>query len=102
MKNRSMFTQLLSSPHGLRWTAAGALTAAFALLLSTAGSAAPGLAADRLLGSRISLGRGEVTSFAQLTETGAPRSIGIMISADALASLPAESSDQHRCFDRDG
>jgi hypothetical protein len=41
-------------------------------------------------------------SFAELQESGAPGAVGVMISAVALAGLPAEPSDRHHCFDRDG
>ena len=40
-------------------------------------------------------------SFAEVPGTGAPRAVGIMISADALASLPTEPSDLHHCVDKD-
>ncbi|MBA2447934.1 MAG: hypothetical protein H0V51_07910 [Chloroflexi bacterium] len=81
---------------------ASALAASVALLLTASGSSAPAATADRALGWRVKLGNGEVGSFAEVQETGAPRAIGIMISADALASLPSEPSDHHHCFDRNG
>jgi hypothetical protein len=82
---------------------AGALAVTVALLLSASGSAAPAAAAaDRVLGWRANLGSDEVASFAEVQGTGAPRAIGIMFSADALAGLPAEHSDGHHCSDRDG
>jgi hypothetical protein len=102
MWHSSTFTQRLSSHQAARWGVASALTAAFALLLAASGSAAPGAAADRVHGWRATLGKGEVSSFAELQGTGAPRAIGIMISADALASLPSEHSDGHHCADRNG
>jgi hypothetical protein len=85
-----------------RWSVATALAATFALLLTACGSGARNAAPDRVLGWRANLGNGEVVSFAELQEAGAPNAIGIMISADALASLPSEHSDGHHCFDRDG
>ena len=102
MRNWSTFKDWLSSPRAPRWGVASALTAAFALLLSASGSAAPNAAGERVLGWRVHLGHGDVASFAELEQTGAPRAIGIMFSADALASLPSEPSDRHHCTDRDG
>ncbi len=85
-----------------RWSVATAVAATFALLLAACGSSARNAAADRSLGWRANLGNGEVVSFAELQGTGAPKAIGIMISGEALASLPSEHSDGHHCFDRDG
>ena len=85
-----------------RWRVVGVLAATFALLLAASADAMPSAAADRAPGWRVQLGNGDVTSFAELEETGAPKAIGIVISADALASLPAVPSDQHHCVDRDG
>jgi hypothetical protein len=102
VRDWSTLKQRLSNPQATRWGVASALTAAVALLLTAAGSAAPGAGPDRVLGWRVGLGNGEVTSFAELQETGAPRAIGIQISADALASLPSVPSDGHHCVDRDG
>jgi hypothetical protein len=81
---------------------AGAVTTAAALLLTTSGSAARQDGTDRVTGWRAHLGNGAVSSFAQFDSTGAPRTVGIELSAAALASLPAESSDHHHCFDHDG
>jgi hypothetical protein len=96
------FRQSVSGKHGVRWAAASALTAAVALLLTTSGSAAPGAAPERAIGWKAPLGRGDVTSFADLEPSGAPRTVGIAISGSALTSLPPEPSDHHHCFDRDG
>ena len=85
-----------------RWSVATALAATFALLLMACGSGARNAAVDRVLGWRTNLGNGDVVSFADLQATGVPKAIGIMISAEALASLPAEHSDGHHCADRDG
>jgi hypothetical protein len=80
---------------------AGALAATLALL-AACGSGAPAAPAARVSGWRAPLGNGEVASFADLREDGAPSAIGIMISAEALAGLPSEPSDRHHCFDHDG
>ena len=102
MSDWSTVKERLLGHQGARWGVASALAAAVALLLTASGSGAPAAAADRVLGWRVALGKGEVASFAQLQEGGAPRAIGIMMSADALASLPSEHSDGHHCHDRDG
>ena len=85
-----------------RWAVASVLVATLALLLALSGSATTSAAADRSLGWQVKLGDGHATSFAELQDGGAPRAIGIMLSASALASLPTESSDYHHCVDRDG
>jgi hypothetical protein len=85
-----------------RSIAGGILVAACALLLTATAGGAQGTPSDRVLGWRANLGNGEVTSFAQLQGDGAPRAIGILISAAALQGLPSEGSDGHHCTDRDG
>ena len=102
MRNWSTFKQGLWSQQRTKWGVATALAGTFALLLTASGSGAPAAAADRVLGWRVQLGKGEVASFAQVQATGAPSAIGIMFSADALAGLPTEPSDYHHCFDQDG
>jgi hypothetical protein len=57
---------------------------------------------DSVLGWRASLGQGQVSSFARFQPDGTPAAVGILISADAIASLPTEVTDQHHCVDRDG
>ncbi|HEY1325577.1 MAG TPA: hypothetical protein VGI14_01475, partial [Casimicrobiaceae bacterium] len=59
---------------------AAALTAAVALLLTTAGNAAPDAGPDRVVGWRVPLGQGDVASYADLEPSGAPRTLGIAIS----------------------
>jgi hypothetical protein len=86
----------------LRSVVVGTLAVAFALLVAAFGSGAPAAASDRSVGWRMKLGNGEVTSFAEGSATGAPHAVGIAISAEALASLPADPSDGHHCVDRDG
>jgi hypothetical protein len=102
MSDWSTFKQRAAGKQGIRLAVASALTAAVALLLTASGSAAPQAAPDRVTGWRVQLGKGDVASFADLEPTGAPRTVGIAISADALASPPPEPSDHHHCFDRDG
>jgi hypothetical protein len=102
MRSLKILTRRLRGREGLRWGVASALTAAVVLLLATSGNAASGAPAGRVLGWRAQLGQGDVMSFADLQEGEAPRAIGIMLSANALATLPDEPSDYHHCFDRDG
>jgi len=59
-----------------------------------------GKAMPRLLGGQTALGRGTVSSFAQLDRTGEPTAIGVVFSRAALEGLPASGSDGHHCFDR--
>jgi hypothetical protein len=102
MATWSTIKQQLSSVRSVRFGVAGALTAAVAVFLTTAGSAAPAAGPERVTGWRAQLGKGDVTSFAELQPSGAPKTVGIALSGAALASLPPEPSDQHHCFDRDG
>jgi hypothetical protein len=102
MATWSTIKQQLSSVRSVRFGVAGALTAAVAVFLTTAGSAAPAAGPERVSGWRAQLGKGDVTSFAELQPSGAPKTVGIALSGAALASLPPEPSDQHHCFDRDG
>ena len=55
--------------------------------------------AGRLLGWRVDLGKGTVSSYAELDDKGKPSSIGIVFSSTALDGLPT-GSDGHHCFDR--
>jgi hypothetical protein len=56
--------------------------------------------AGRVLGAESDLGNGVVASYAELDGQGVPAVVGIVFSAGALASLPAEGSDFHHCFDK--
>ena len=85
-----------------RWSTAGLLSAAIALVLMLPGTGASAAFPDRVLGWRVALGKGEVASFADLQDTGVPRAIGVLISNEALAGPPSGPSDLHHCFDRDG
>jgi hypothetical protein len=69
-----------------------AILAALSLGFSTARSA-------RVLGTPSNLGNGTVASYAEFDKSGAPKAIGVVISAGALDDLPAAPSDGHRCFD---
>ncbi len=56
----------------------------------------------RILGAESSLGNGSVSSYAEFDEQGTLQAIGVVYSAGALDGLPAENSDEHHCFDRNG
>lgn len=68
--------------------------------LVLAGCSAAGGGGARTLGWKAELGRGTVSSYAELEPDGAPRAVGIVLSAGALDGLPASGSDGHHCFDR--
>lgn len=57
---------------------------------------------ERLPGATASLGDGSVSSYADIDANEVPTAIGLAFSAPALATLPTEHSDGHRCFDADG
>jgi hypothetical protein len=102
MSRQSTSAHRLSIGHPARWSVVGALVGACALLWTAAGNATPTAAQDRAVGWRAKLGQGTASSFAELQPDGAPRTIGIAVTGDALASLPQEPTDGHHCFDRDG
>lgn len=54
----------------------------------------------RHLGAQTELGRGTVSSYAEVNRQGEPTAIGIVFSPTALDGLPAGGSDLHHCFDR--
>lgn len=56
---------------------------------------------ERVLGQSWGFGNGAVTTYAELTEDGAPSTIGMMYTKGALEGMPTAPSDQHHCFDRD-
>jgi hypothetical protein len=60
-----------------RWSVVCALAAMFTLLLTASGSGAQDASADRILGWRVTLGNGEVASFAELQDSGDPRAVGV-------------------------
>src|SRR5580765_1419079 len=97
MATWSTIKQQLSSVQSVRFGVASALTAAVAVCLTTASSAAPAAGPERVTGWRAQLGKGDVTSFAELQPSGVPKTVGIALSGAALASLPPEPSDQHHC-----
>jgi hypothetical protein len=87
----------------IRWRDVATTLAALGLAATVAGCAAagprPAVAPDRVLGWSIALGGGTASSYASWRPDGAPRAIGVVLSAGALTGLPA-GSDQHHCFDR--
>ena len=67
--------------------------------LAASGVALGAKSPGRLLGAPATLGDGTVTSFAELDGKGAPRAVGVEISAAAMAVLPTAPSDGHHCVD---
>jgi hypothetical protein len=69
-----------------------------------AGCALPRQSADapggRHLGGQTELGKGTVSSYAQLNGGGEPTAIGVVFSPTALDGLPEGGSDHHHCVDR--
>ena len=53
------------------------------------------------LGAASKLGKGTVASYATFDQAGAPKSLGVVISAGVLEGLPSTPSDGHHCFDAD-
>jgi hypothetical protein len=62
------------------------------------------VATGRALGADSELGKGTVSTYAELGAGGEPETIGVVFSAGALEGLPPDGSDLHHCFDknRDG
>ena len=79
------------------------LAAVVSVTTVLAGCATPPPSADaptsRQLGSQMSLGKGTVSSYAEL-KGGEPSAIGIVFSPTALEGLPEGGSDHHHCVDR--
>jgi hypothetical protein len=81
-----------------RWTT---LSIGGLVVLILAGCAAlGGKPTPRLLGAQAELGRGTVSSYAELNRAGEPAAIGVVFSPAALQGLPTGGSDGHHCFDR--
>jgi hypothetical protein len=76
------------------------------LLVTTilAGCALPRQGSDappaRHLGSQTELGKGTVSSYAEVNGRGEPAAIGVVFSPTALDGLPEGGSDRHHCVDR--
>ena len=87
-----------------RWQSARLMLLGLGALVAFSGCATPGRSLDegtnRILGWRSVLGKGTVSSYAELTPAGTPRALGIAFSEGALDGLPTGGSDGHHCFDR--
>jgi hypothetical protein len=87
-----------------RWQSARLMLLGLGVLEALSGCAAPGRSpnegTNRILGWRSVLGKGTVSSYAELTPAGTPRALGIAFSEGALDGLPTGGSDGHHCFDR--
>jgi hypothetical protein len=68
-------------------------------LVSSACAASPRTSDARLLGQPVTAGKGTLTSYTQLGESGAPKAIGVVFTRAAVEEPPPEISDGHRCFD---
>jgi hypothetical protein len=79
-------------------TAAGWLAVPAPAARDASAGAAP---AARVLGAQADLGRGTVSSYAELTPGGEPAALGVLFSPGALEGLPEHGSDYHHCHDRD-
>ncbi|HEX7336167.1 MAG TPA: hypothetical protein VF252_03075 [Gemmatimonadales bacterium] len=55
-----------------------------------------------LRGAAARMGAGTVQSFVRLDRDGAPRAVGVTMSAGSLERLPARPNTTSRCFDLDG
>jgi hypothetical protein len=62
---------------------------------------APASPVDWLLGWQTDLGKGTVSTYAEVNRQGAPVAVGVVFSAGSLDGLPTDGSDYHHCFDRD-
>ena len=85
----------------VRWTSLSVVPLVAMFLTACAslgrGSTAP---AARLLGGQTELGKGTVSSYAELNRQAEPTGIGVVFSPTALDELPTGGSDFHHCFDR--
>lgn len=72
------------------------------LLVAGCGRALGQSPIERLPGATASLGDGSVSGYADIDANDVPTAIGLAFSAAALATLPTEHSDGHRCFDANG
>jgi hypothetical protein len=75
------------------------LTLATLLLAGCASSHQSDAYAVRHLGSQVGIGKGTVSSYAEM-KSGEPAAIGIVFSSTALEGLPDSGSDHHHCVDR--
>ena len=78
------------------------VSAAMSLLGSACSQQSANSEPGRVLGPARALGDGNVTSYAEFDRSGAPTTIGVVLSAGALDGLPRTHSDGNRCFDSDG
>ncbi len=74
---------------------------AIGIAVTATGCGPAGAPGERNLGQNWSFGNGTITTYAEFTEDKTPSAMGIVFSAGAMDELPASSSDQHHCFDRD-
>ena len=92
---------LMEEDRMVRWTSLLAVPFA-AMILAGCASLGRGAGAPpaRHLGGQVGLGKGTVSSYAEVNRQGEPTAIGVVFSPTALDGLPASGSDLHHCFDR--
>jgi hypothetical protein len=56
--------------------------------------------AGQVLGGESELGKGTISTYAELNPRGEPQTIGVVFSPGALEGLPTDGSDFHHCFDK--
>src|SRR5262245_39037567 len=84
-----------------RWMSLAIVSLAALILAGCASSRpSPDVSAARQLGGQMELGRGLVSSYAELTRGGELAAIGVVFSPTALDGLPDGGSDHHHCVDR--
>lgn len=75
------------------------LVACLTAFLVVAGLSGASAKTARYLGTPASLGDGSVAGYAELDDQGAPKAIGVVFAAAALATLPSVPSDGNHCID---
>ncbi len=54
------------------------------------------------LGDQVTLGNGEIQTFARILPNGKPKAIGVRFSEEMLDNLPTSPSDMSHCYDTNG
>ena len=80
---------------------AGSTTLVIGTAISVIACGPTGESGGRVFGQSWALGSGTITTYAEFADDHVPSAMGMVFSAGVLDELPAGSSDQHHCFDRD-
>ena len=67
-------------------------------VVGMAGCAVPAPPPAQMVGPSAALGKGQISTYAEVDATGAPKAVGVVFSAASLEGLPA-GGDGHHCFD---